>query len=257
LVFKEYGKLHGTSFAMKDQNAQLYEGMEQNLEEIFSRKTSPPDMFSMFFAAMDKLKDLFCPEQEKEYYERTLLLKDAISNFFEEAEENPGDHTVICHGDCWCNNMMFKYEDKANPNKPTGMCLLDFQIAKTASPVIDLSYFFYVSSPKEFMDNLDHYLKIYYESLCQHVRALGSDPEKLFPFSALKSDWKRLSKFGFIMSTMVFKAMLREKDEILDFTDVTAETSMSDIFGKESKSDVLVNARLKSLITHLFENDFI
>lgn len=83
-----------------------------------------------------------------------------------------------------------------------------------SSPVYDLSYMLYTSASIEDIRNLDKYLKIYYESFSDTVKSLGSDPEKLLPYGALKEDWKKYCKFGIQLGIMVHKMKLFDKNDM-------------------------------------------
>ena len=50
---------------------------------------------------------------------------------------------TITHGDPWFNNMMFKYDEK---NNPEGLKMLDLQISTYLPPTMDLAYFLYSST---------------------------------------------------------------------------------------------------------------
>lgn len=54
---------------------------------------------------------------------------------------------VMLHGDIWCNNIMFKYDEN---DKPCEVKLVDFQLARYAPPAMDLVTFMFVCSTREF-----------------------------------------------------------------------------------------------------------
>lgn len=258
-VYTEYGKYHGISFAMKDQQRKAYQELVNRIPavalEIFSEKMAEP-----LIEMAKQGKPLFDPETETDKYNRYL---DYLDNMLEKikglAQQNH-PYTVIVHGDCWSNNMMFKYSSKSDKVHPESMCLLDFQLIGQASPVMDLAYFLYASAPKEIYDNLDHYLHVYYDSLSKTIRDLGSDPEVLMPFEELKHHWKLYSVYGLMMSSMVLKICTQERDEIMEFTEVMDATNGEDMMAgltKKGKHDKLYNQRLKDLIEHMMDNDYI
>jgi len=129
--------------------------------------------------------------------------------------------------------------------------LLDHQLLRDSTPVHDLSYFFYSGASKKDFDKLDEYLELYYESFCSFCRELGSDPEKLLPFEALKSDWKKFSLLGIKMGLMIWQVKLLAKEEIAkivtkehsqqEFTEGMNKTYESDTF-KRNISDILLHA---------------
>lgn len=55
--------------------------------------------------------------------------------------------TTLLHGDLWTNNMMFLEDDQG---RPTGLKFLDFQMAAIGHPMIDIYYFMYICTDREF-----------------------------------------------------------------------------------------------------------
>ncbi|KAK9712055.1 Ecdysteroid kinase-like family [Popillia japonica] len=78
------------------------------------------------------------------------------------------EYSILTQGDCWCNNMMFKYPAEG-PKYPTDIMLIDWQLLRQASPVFDISYFFYTIASEDALNNLDDYLRIYHEELSKRI----------------------------------------------------------------------------------------
>lgn len=115
-------------------------------------------------------------------------------------------------------NCLFPFQNASHPDRPTKVSLLDWQLSRYGSPALDLSYFIFTCTDHALRaKHYDNMIKFYYHSLCQHLADLGSDPEKLFPFSALQAELKRASILGLYMSTMVVHLMVSEAEEIPDF----------------------------------------
>lgn len=76
-------------------------------------------------------------------------------------ERKESSFNVIIHGDCWLNNMMFKYENE----KVAAVRLIDFQLSNYNSFVLDLFYNIFTSVKAEVItENLEKLLKTYYET---------------------------------------------------------------------------------------------
>lgn len=65
--------------------------------------------------------------------------------------------------------------------------MIDFQLSRYASPALDIAFFIYSCTTEELRAQYyDDLLKTYHDNLCEIVKDFGSNPEFLFPFSALE-----------------------------------------------------------------------
>lgn len=87
--------------------------------------------------------------------------------------------SVVTEGDCWAPNFLLR--DTRHGQKEALM--LDFQLARCASPVLDLSFLIYSCTLKPFRDQyFDDALKFYHDQLCSTIELLGTDPRKVYPW---------------------------------------------------------------------------
>lgn len=87
--------------------------------------------------------------------------------------------SVIAAGDCWAPNFLVR---DIGQNKKEAL-ILDFQLARCASPTTDLSFLVYSCTQKSFRDQYyDDMLKMYYSELSSTIKSLGSEPEKIYPW---------------------------------------------------------------------------
>ena len=96
-------------------------------------------------------------------------------------------------------------------------------MAKLCSPVIDVSFFLFACLSEEDIDDVDVFLKLYHTALGDHLRKLGSNVDQLYPFSQFLDDWKKYSKFGVIMITLIHKFSLAEREEVPDYVQTTEQ----------------------------------
>lgn len=111
LVFKTYAKFHAIGFAYKDQNPELYNKLTQGVIDIFGDVSEDLNRRRVEGAKVliqDFLKKLN-PKKDKFILDQSQRIIDKLSEF----DLSLGSHTyansIFIHGDCWCNNMMFKY----------------------------------------------------------------------------------------------------------------------------------------------------
>lgn len=92
---------------------------------------------------------------------------------------------MISAGDCWAPNFLVR--DVGQGQKEALM--LDFQLARCSSPVLDLSFLIYSCTLKPFRDQyFDDVLKVYHNELSSAIKSLGSDPDKVYPWDLFKKE---------------------------------------------------------------------
>ena len=88
--------------------------------------------------------------------------------------ENIGPMVCVQHGDFWCNNLLYKYEELENQSRPTEVKMVDFQIARFGHPVSDLLYLVYTSTlPDDRKENMTSWLNHYFTTLMESLQKLG------------------------------------------------------------------------------------
>lgn len=138
--------------------------------------------------------------------------------------------------------------------------LLDWQMIRIASPVLDLAYFFYTTAPafEETLKRVDAFLKTYHDELSNQIKQMGNDPDKLYPLSLLKDEWQQYAKFGFCRAFLILKAMLGKTEELpgFDDTDMTEVLKRASVSGNLERDYEYIR-RLRNLAEHFLLNDFI
>lgn len=219
LMMKTLGRLHALSFALKDQRPERIEPYKR-MVELFTRRDDDNSMDTWFGMLITRTMETLDEEKEPEVYARTKktlegkfidMVKDLTNG------ENAEPYAVICHGDCWNNNIMFKHQDDI----PVDIRLLDWQISRYASPVLDLMYYIFTASTKAFRDqHYDQLLGLYHQSLSDFLRQLGSDPEKLFPRKALDEQLRRFGRFGLLMAVMILPVITTKGEDVPDLEEM-------------------------------------
>lgn len=170
LVMKTLGKFHAISFAMKEQQPEKFKMLTSELSDILIRENDQNMCEFLNFlpaaviAAITDPADIHIKEKIEILYKRKQMEIAAECVNGKTAEP----YTVICHGDLWTNNTLFKSNDEG---KPIDVRFLDYQLARYSSPVCDVVYYLYTCTSKELRDgHYDTFLKIYHESLSTHLK---------------------------------------------------------------------------------------
>ena len=93
--------------------------------------------------------------------------------------------SVINQGDSWAPNFLVR---EMTPNR-SQVLMLDFQLARCASPVLDISFLIYSCTDKNLRDkHFDDLLEIYYKELSKSIQSLGSNPTKIYSWTTFKKE---------------------------------------------------------------------
>lgn len=106
LVVQELAKLHAISFVLKDQQPKLFEEFAQ-LHDISKLLFLTDNAMELFHKNLEKIKQFLTDDYKKEMIDD---LRNNVKRYFERClEENR--FSVITHGDCWNNNILYHYEN--------------------------------------------------------------------------------------------------------------------------------------------------
>lgn len=190
LIMQTLGRFHALSFVIRDQSPKMFEELTSVLEEVYYAHRLRPwynDFINVQIdVALDAVSKIYggslIEERAKEFlcsgslYDKMVTLTNTRNRF-----------SVIGHGDCWTPNFLIHSTKLDDHEVPVKAKMIDFQLSRFASPVIDISFFIYSCTTEELRtEYYDDLIKIYHKSLTELIKDYGSNPEYLFPFSALE-----------------------------------------------------------------------
>lgn len=107
---------------------------------------------------------------------------------------------------------------------PSAISVIDWQIIRYSSPVLDLLYYMFSATDKELRDKEYHnLLHIYHSALTDIVKKLGSNPEKLFSYDDLQAQMKKFGKFSMLMTPVLIQVMMANAEDISNMDDLSQE----------------------------------
>ncbi|XP_052837786.1 uncharacterized protein LOC128253436 [Drosophila gunungcola] len=110
-------------------------------------------------------------------YDASHLAK-SVESFGSQAEDMfqatapqiEGEFRVLNHGDAWCNNFMYKYDEAG---KLIETYFVDLQMSRFSSPAQDLLYFILSSTQVDIkIAQFDYLIKYYHEKLTESLKLL-------------------------------------------------------------------------------------
>lgn len=163
LVMKALGKFHAISFALKDQQPQKFKQLTKELTEIFYKSDVDFDAHAEFI-----LGAIFKSLQRSNRPDLIEKVRNQIKGGFLKnvrqivSGQMAGPYAVICHGDAWVNNCMYKSNELG---VAVAVNLIDWQFSRYASPVTDIVIHLLCCTTKKFRDErYNDLLKVYYDS---------------------------------------------------------------------------------------------
>lgn len=239
----------------------------------FAMKAKRPEQFEKFKALSDFIGDSFREEAFKDFLNQSLgrameslspedtksrtRFKKLIDHSQQFVADCVNPHLIeplgiVSHGDCWVNNFLYHYK---KGDQPDNIVLIDWQISRYCSPVVDLTYFIFACTDRQLRQkHFDELLRIYHSSLKELLDHLGGDTVSQFPFTALLRHMKRFAKFGIIMSSFIIPMIQAKKEDIpdMDFIAKNMGTKdpelMSAYMDKFNKQADVVGVRMRDMI---------
>ncbi|XP_065337296.1 uncharacterized protein LOC135937889 [Cloeon dipterum] len=218
-ALKMLARFHATSLAMKDQEPETFQKMTKDLVEPYYRL----DYEDWYKGFLKNLQEVAIDAVKKIYPDSVYVEK-------MEAFANDGQYKVMCelvkpvspfsvpnHGDAWGPNFLYRYDDD-NRSSPSDIRLLDFQLMRLGSPVLDLLFFLYsVTTAKERDNNgWSNLLKCYHTALSDALSDFGSDPHKVFPYDEFLKEIQTLGKYGLGMGIESVPLSMVESENVND-----------------------------------------
>lgn len=240
LVMRTLAQLHALSIASIRKST----AFETMLPEPFYTEKNEQLIYMFFVKAMKEVIESIEEIPEFKKYIGRIQLKCAqdIIGYI-----RTGKLKVLCHGDCWINNMLFRYDE--DTGVPEEIRMIDFQLSYFGSLACDLIYFFYTSMRPEILSSKKpELIEIYICELHKCLNELGEDIRE-FTRENIYNDLEELQYFGVVLVCSLLGMMLAKPDDALSLDkNEDFDTISSDL--KQSRNNPIYN---KKLLKH-FEN---
>lgn len=125
---------------------------------------------------------------------------DLSSKIYERKESS---FNVLIHGDCWVNNIMFKY----NNGNIVSLKLIDYQFSNYNSIGLDLNYFLFTSAKEHvILEHLQEVFEAYYNSFVSVTGEIEG-----FTMDIVQKEFFERLEFGFLVGMPFRCIILSEK----------------------------------------------
>ena len=89
----------------------------------------------------------------------------------------PGVRNVVCHGDAWANNFMFRHDDAG---RSVEVSMVDYQLARYTPPPSDLVIMMFFCTDRALQErHWGEFKRLHWDSMAKALRRAGCDPERV------------------------------------------------------------------------------
>lgn len=240
--FQALGRLHGISLAAKrfhtEQFQEIIEHIDENIYCPEGGKFYTHSLECSLKEALYSLRKSNLDGQLTSSIERIEKLAGKLYDVMYHCVRDSSDNwMVICHGDLWINNLMFRYDEC---DRVEDVKFVDLQTLRYTSPVIDILHFLYTSTEydvrrQHFDQLIDDYVESLHATLVSY-RCGESGVESVEMLRAtILGEMRQRSLYGLGICMWLMPAVTFDPnnvpnlDEITmdDFTSANQETAMT------------------------------
>ncbi|KOC63170.1 hypothetical protein WH47_02679 [Habropoda laboriosa] len=237
-ILKAIARFHAISFAYKDQKKEEFMEMVGNLHETYYTL----EHWNWYKRFLENIVNI---------NKNALALE--CKNAVEFCDCKYQLTSVVTQGDCWLPNFLAK-ETKENE-----AVMLDFQLARCSSPILDLATFVYACTDKTMWDTqFDMLLKFYYDELSKTITLLGSNPENVYSWNTFMNEVKEKFVFGMIFTMEITPMCLLDDSDAFDLDLIKGDKAVdiSDVWTLLNVKSQSGRLRLTNIIEHAVQKGF-
>lgn len=180
---------------------------------------------------------------------QSILAKN-MTGMFEKLRDattkNDSKFIVLCHGDVWTNNHMYKYHPDSDD--PEDALLIDFQNPYYSSPVMDLFYFLISSTTLELKTTqFDEMVQFYQAELSEALQKLNY-PGKIPTLRDVHIELLKRAYFGMQCLYGILPVVLAEKSENANFAGFFGEDEANQKFRYDLYNNPGYQKQLRTLL---------
>ncbi|KAH8379313.1 hypothetical protein KR009_004172 [Drosophila setifemur] len=238
-TLKALAELHACSFALQRKSPQKFHDLVEHVrkDNLFTTDIVPVSIEFGKFQLRKGRNLLGTSDGDKDEVAALRKVLEQCENHLKDLAlycvdgESQAPHAVICHGDFWNNNILYK--DEPTTGKPVEAKLIDFQMSRYAPPVLDIVHYLYTCTEKQLRDeHFDSFMNAYYDTLGQKLATCDLIVEEIYPRSVFNRQLKMFGVYGLIMGAFSLPFFVSNGDEVLDI-DIVSE-AIQDLSASDS-----------------------
>uniref|UniRef100_A0A1A9WRH8 CHK domain-containing protein n=1 Tax=Glossina brevipalpis TaxID=37001 RepID=A0A1A9WRH8_9MUSC len=227
-TFRSIAQLHALSFVLQARQPQKFNALVAKIkEDLFIENMATVTVeFGKRYIKRARNLLLQDPKHQEKHIEILHKIEDNLRKVLPDCVKGAkaAPYSVICHGDFWNNNVLYKYDIN---NQAVSAKLIDFQISRYSVPVLDLIHYLYTCTEKELRDkHFWEFMNTYYEVLAKNLHFYGLNVGHIYPRAIFKQQLRDYGIYGFYIAAFSIPFFISNKNDIPDF-DVVAEAVKS------------------------------
>lgn len=259
--------MHATSRALKQCDPNTFWSVQQHLNEfVYSLSAIEFYTHSLESSLKEALYSLrksnVNGDLDKPIQKIDCLTGKLFQIMFDCVIDTDDEWAVLCHGDLWINNLLFKYDAANNCHN---VKLVDLQTMRYSSPAIDILHFLYTSTEyavrEKYFDQLVmDYTLSFYETAQKLTGQYDRNPIMFnYELNGIRSQLQKKALYGLGICMWLMPAVTFHPDKIPDldaislddFTSSNQEKTMTQMQTPE------YHARMKETVLEFFNKGFL
>lgn len=249
-IFEELGKFHAISFALKKLKPEIFAEFK-SMDDIMCELMTTPIMQKQIPVKVQLASEVFSQPEDVFKKNKVLSYKTSLwektKEIMKASKEEP--FAVVCHGDCWINNVMYNYEDGGVKIKDVR--LIDWQMTRYGSAATELMYYLFTCNKKHVRNSHQaDLIQSYYKAMGAMLKYFRLDLSEIFPFKVLEDHMIKFGGFAFAMAIYAMPLMYKYPERLYD--DKNAELTEL-----EQHAVVLYKQTMQDIVNDLIEMNVI
>lgn len=109
-LFKLYGEYHALNFAFKEIQSEKFSELKTILNNNWTSFIQTPLFSSSLKNGAQHIQEVLKTRNEEEIAKQLQKYVDAADDIFKDVIDYKDSNGIFLHGDCWSNNVMFKFD---------------------------------------------------------------------------------------------------------------------------------------------------